>query len=70
MDYIKRSVDIFYSQRTQEQLYDMVLVNLVKDSVKRQADKIGIWQVEQYLHAKRDKELGGTGLCRSVTFDN
>lgn len=66
----ERSREALDSQYVQEQLYLKSFVRKIRHDVYFQSKKLGIWQIEQWLKAKKEKELYGEAFCHSVTFDN
>jgi len=68
-----------HQERSQNTLQNMdVLIQLytkneaekIRATVARQMERLGMWQVQNYLEAKKDKKQGGEGIMHSVTFDN
>lgn len=51
-------------------LFDATVLPIVKDSILKQVRQLGIWQIQNWLKAKAEKERGGAGICHGVTFDN
>lgn len=66
----KRSCETFHNQDVQSQLFYPAEKNWIRKKLQSQVRALGIWQISNYIKAKTDKQLGGKGMMRSVTFDN
>jgi hypothetical protein len=70
LDHQERSADTFDRLKLKEDPFKRNEVKQVWDEIYVQMRNLGMWQILNYLDAKKDKKNGGEGLMHSVTFDN